>query len=156
MRPSTSETAEVSASEIAAAVPASGIPAATVAAVAVETAGVGTAAVPAAAVGAGVLPGRKPVGKAVAVTTFEALCAVINTVHPGEQRIEQQHRSQTPRARHQSRFPPRLRIPARRHWTSGDATAGVVVRRALRRCRGRLDFAALEVDSAVLGHSARR
>src|SRR5262245_23334115 len=128
MRPSTSEAAEVSASEIAseiaAAVPASGIPAATVAAVAVETAGVRTAAVPAAPVCTCVLPGREAIGKAVAVTAFEALCAVINTVHPGEQRIEQQHRSQTPRARHQSRFPPRLRIPARGHGTSGHATAG--------------------------------
>ena len=89
------------------------------------------AAVPAAAVAAAVLSGREPVGIAVAVAAFETLCAVINSVHAGEHRVEQQHRSQAPRTGHQSRFPPRLRVPARRHGTAGDAAAGVVVRGAL-------------------------
>ncbi len=85
------------------------VPAAAVVAAAVPAAAVAAAAVAAAAVTAlvqAVLDSRRR-------SPLETLCAVVDSVHAGEHRVEQQHRPEAPGAGHQRRLPPRLGVPAR-------------------------------------------
>src|SRR6202162_1287616 len=95
-----------------------------------------------------------PAVEALAVAVLELRARVADAVHPGEQRVEHQHRTDTPGTGHQCRLPPRFGVPARGHRTPGTPAAGVVVRRAARRGRRRLDVTSLDLHPAVLGHSA--
>ena len=91
-----------------------------------------------------------------AVAVLESRRAVGDPVHAGEQRVEKQHRAHAPRTGHQCRLPPRLGVPAGGDRAPGDPAARVVVRGPLRRHRGGLDLAALELHLAVLGDRTRR
>src|SRR6202795_3182147 len=150
---------EVAAAEIAPAavvVAGAAAPAAVVAAAAV----VPTTVVPTAGVlrlplvKARVVPAVIPAVEALAVAVLELRARVADAVHPGEQRVEHQHRTDTPGTGHQCRLPPRFGVPARGHRTPGHPAARVVVRRAARRGRRRLDVTSLDLHPAVLGHSA--